>query len=348
MCRSEPQMPQFFTRRMRSCGPGTGSPMASTDQRLGHFLEERGAHDEILLDSSGVRLCHSARNRESQMIDLYATARDMLADLGAKRVSARELLDAHVARGDALARTINAVTERDLDRARKDAAAIDKARAKGRGVGVLAGLPMTIKDGLDVEGMPRRRARAAFTDAARTATTPTWSRPRAAPARWSGARRMSRTCWATSRATTRSTARRTILTTWPARRADRQAAPRRRSPRASRRWRSGPTSAARSGIRRISAASHRSSRAGACFPCAAISRRRRTPSSSGISMSSGRWRAISAICACCGTCSAGAKRSLRPWTVCASRSGTKSRAGLWQARCEKRSRARPTRCRDAA
>ena len=88
------------------------------------------------------------------MTDLYATARDMLADLDARRVSARELLDAHVARGHALARTINAVTERDLDRARKDAAAIDHARAKGRGVGALAGLPMTIKDGLDVEGMP--------------------------------------------------------------------------------------------------------------------------------------------------------------------------------------------------
>lgn len=88
------------------------------------------------------------------MIDLYATARDMLADLEAKRVSARELLDAHVARGEALARTINAVTERDLDRARKDAAAIDNARAKGRSLGALAGLPMTVKDGLDVEGLP--------------------------------------------------------------------------------------------------------------------------------------------------------------------------------------------------
>lgn len=88
------------------------------------------------------------------MIDLYATARDMLAGLEAKHVSARELLAAHVARGEALARTINAVTERDLDRARKDAAAIDNARAKGRNVGALAGLPMTIKDGLDVEGMP--------------------------------------------------------------------------------------------------------------------------------------------------------------------------------------------------
>jgi amidase len=78
----------------------------------------------------------------------------MLADLTAKRISARELLDAHVARNARLAKSINAVTVSDLDRARKDAQAIDDARAKGAAVGMLAGIPMTIKDGYDVEHMP--------------------------------------------------------------------------------------------------------------------------------------------------------------------------------------------------
>jgi len=78
----------------------------------------------------------------------------MLADLNAKRISARELLDAHVARNVKVAKTINAVTATDLDRARKDALAIDDARAKGTSVGALAGIPMTIKDGFDVENMP--------------------------------------------------------------------------------------------------------------------------------------------------------------------------------------------------
>jgi amidase len=88
------------------------------------------------------------------MLDAYATARQMLADLNAKRLSARELLDAHAARNDRLAKTINAVTVTDLDRARKDALAIDDARAKGARVGALAGIPMTVKDGYDVEHMP--------------------------------------------------------------------------------------------------------------------------------------------------------------------------------------------------
>jgi len=88
------------------------------------------------------------------MTEPYATARQMLADLNAKRVSARELLDAHMARNDKLATRINAVTVTDPDRARKDAQVIDDARAKGANVGTLAGIPMTIKDGYDVEGMP--------------------------------------------------------------------------------------------------------------------------------------------------------------------------------------------------
>ena len=38
-------------------------------------------------------------------------------------------------------------------RARERARAVDDLRAKGEGVGRLAGLPMTVKDTFDVEGM---------------------------------------------------------------------------------------------------------------------------------------------------------------------------------------------------
>ncbi|MBL7099754.1 MAG: amidase [Alphaproteobacteria bacterium] len=88
------------------------------------------------------------------MIDTYATARSMLANLKAKKVSARELLAAHIAQNDRIAKKINAVTETDIPRAEKDADAIDAARARGEPLGPLAGLPLTIKDGFDVENMP--------------------------------------------------------------------------------------------------------------------------------------------------------------------------------------------------
>lgn len=88
------------------------------------------------------------------MTGIYATARQMLSDLAAKKISARELLDLHVARNDALHGKLNAVIEKDLDHARAAAKSIDDARVHGAQLGALAGLPMTIKDGFDVFGMP--------------------------------------------------------------------------------------------------------------------------------------------------------------------------------------------------
>lgn len=85
---------------------------------------------------------------------IYDTAREMLAAMAAKRISARELLDAHLARNDVIAGRINCVTERDVDSSRRAALAIDEARAQGKTLGALAGLPMTIKDGFDVAGLP--------------------------------------------------------------------------------------------------------------------------------------------------------------------------------------------------
>jgi amidase len=101
------------------------------------------------------------------MIDTYATARSMLADLKSRKVSARELLDAHIAQNDRIAKKINAVTETDIPRARTDAAAIDAARAKGEPLGPLAGLPLVVKDGFDVENLPAWSGNPALKDRAK-------------------------------------------------------------------------------------------------------------------------------------------------------------------------------------
>jgi amidase len=102
------------------------------------------------------------------MADTYTTARTMIAELTAKRISARELLDEHLARNAETNPRINAVIETDLARARADAAAIDSARARGRALGALAGLPMTIKDGFDVEHMPAVSGNPAYRSRAKT------------------------------------------------------------------------------------------------------------------------------------------------------------------------------------
>ena len=88
----------------------------------------------------------------SDLLSLDATAQ--LQALESRRVGAVELLEASVARFRAGHAKINAVTAVDIEKARTRAQMIDDFRAKGEALGALAGLPMTIKDSLDVEGMP--------------------------------------------------------------------------------------------------------------------------------------------------------------------------------------------------
>ncbi len=74
--------------------------------------------------------------------------------LQSKQISAVELLEASVAREAAVHGRINAVVAADPERAVHAARAIDDLRFRGEQTGLLAGLPMTIKDTLDVQGLP--------------------------------------------------------------------------------------------------------------------------------------------------------------------------------------------------
>ena len=88
----------------------------------------------------------------NELLSLDATSQ--LLTLTAKRVSAVELLEAAVARHQALKGRLNAVVATDLAEARRRAQLVDDARLAGESVGALAGLPMTIKDTFDVDGLP--------------------------------------------------------------------------------------------------------------------------------------------------------------------------------------------------
>ena len=85
---------------------------------------------------------------------LRRDATDQLAALNSKRVSSFELLKACLARHEQTHARLNAVVAVDLERALERARAIDDLRARGESVGLLAGLPMTVKDTLDVVGLP--------------------------------------------------------------------------------------------------------------------------------------------------------------------------------------------------
>jgi amidase len=83
----------------------------------------------------------------------YRTATDLLQALAARQVSARELLDAAIARIEALDPKINAVVVRDFDRARTAADAADAALSRGERRPLL-GLPMTVKEQFNIAGLP--------------------------------------------------------------------------------------------------------------------------------------------------------------------------------------------------
>jgi amidase len=86
-------------------------------------------------------------------IDGFSTATEMLRALRSKQVSAVELLNLHLERIERLNGPLNAVVIKDYDRAHQAAQAADAARARGED-GKLLGLPLTIKDAIDVQGLP--------------------------------------------------------------------------------------------------------------------------------------------------------------------------------------------------
>ena len=85
---------------------------------------------------------------------LKRDATDQLAALASRQVSAVELLQAALHRHEQTHKALNAVVAVDLDRAMAHAKAIDDQRTRSETLGPLAGLPMTIKDTLDVAGLP--------------------------------------------------------------------------------------------------------------------------------------------------------------------------------------------------
>ena len=87
----------------------------------------------------------------SDPLDGSATA--MAAALRERRVSAAELLDAHLARIEARNPEINAIVLPRFDAARAEARAADAALARGDEIGPLHGVPFTVKDPIPVAGM---------------------------------------------------------------------------------------------------------------------------------------------------------------------------------------------------
>jgi len=84
---------------------------------------------------------------------IFLSAAEMAAQIRAKKISAVEAVRACIARIEEVNPRINAVVQSCFERALGEAKQADALLAQGRSKGPLHGVPMTIKDSLDTEGV---------------------------------------------------------------------------------------------------------------------------------------------------------------------------------------------------
>ncbi|MFL5790680.1 MAG: amidase family protein [Actinomycetota bacterium] len=110
------------------------------------------------------------------------TAIALVRALRAREVSAREVLDAHLARIDRWNPVVNAIVTRTTELARQRAAGLDEALARGEEPGPLHGLPIAHKDLVDTAGIRTTYGSSIYADHVPDADEPVVTRARDAGA----------------------------------------------------------------------------------------------------------------------------------------------------------------------
>jgi len=82
------------------------------------------------------------------------SAKELAALIANKTVSSVEIIDAHLARINAVNQTENAVVRVLADAARAAAIDADRKVASGEPLGPLHGVPFTVKENIDMAGLP--------------------------------------------------------------------------------------------------------------------------------------------------------------------------------------------------
>ena len=100
----------------------------------------------------------------------FATATELLADLRAGRITSSELTETYIGRIEKHDTRLNAVVERDFDRAREQAKAADRG-----GRGALHGLPITLKESFNVSGLRTTCGVPRWKDFVSKHDAPTWA-----------------------------------------------------------------------------------------------------------------------------------------------------------------------------
>ena len=88
------------------------------------------------------------------MVDAFSSAEQLAVAIKSKEVSSLELTNMYIDRVEKYDSKINAVVVHDFERGREAAQAADAALGRGEDLGPLHGVPMTIKEAYNIEGLP--------------------------------------------------------------------------------------------------------------------------------------------------------------------------------------------------
>jgi amidase len=117
------------------------------------------------------------------MTDLWRrSAADLASMIAAREVSSAEVVEAHLARIEAVNPRLNAIVRLLADEARAGAAAADRAVATGTPLGPLHGVPITVKENIDMAGLPTTQGIPALAHMTAPVDAPVVERMRAAGA----------------------------------------------------------------------------------------------------------------------------------------------------------------------
>jgi fatty acid amide hydrolase len=95
-----------------------------------------------------------SQNRQSAIDPCVLSATELARAIAQGTITAREAVEAHIARIERVNARLNAVVVKRYDDARAEANAIDRRRAAGETLPPLAGVPITVKECLDLAGTP--------------------------------------------------------------------------------------------------------------------------------------------------------------------------------------------------
>ncbi|MBC7983496.1 MAG: amidase [Candidatus Obscuribacterales bacterium] len=118
-----------------------------------NFLRLASTAATVTAVSAAVTSAARAASTDKSTEIIYMSATKLAEMIRAKKVSALEAVNAFIDRQIAVNDMLNAVVMNSYAKARAEAKVLDAKAAKGEWMGALHGVPMTIKDSLDTEGV---------------------------------------------------------------------------------------------------------------------------------------------------------------------------------------------------